>query len=216
MSPASLLNRSTRWWWIRHAPVAGQEGRYYGRLDVAADFTGQDESLSRLGRSLANGFAGKVAVWTVSPLRRTVETLAAVMAAVGEGEAEPLVVPELIEQDFGTWQGQSYAAVGAEVAPEEWQRPGSIRPPAGESFADVIARIGPAIDALSRRHEGREIVAVAHAGTIRAAIAHALGLEADQALRFVLDPLSLTRLVAHPTDDGAFAWAVDCVNRSGE
>jgi alpha-ribazole phosphatase len=49
---------------------------------------------------------------------------------------------------------------------------------------------------------------VAHSGTVRAALAIALDAAADSALRFVVDPLSLTRI-----DRLAAGWRVAAVNR---
>jgi alpha-ribazole phosphatase len=48
---------------------------------------------------------------------------------------------------------------------------------------------------------------VVHSGTIRAALAIALGLEPEQALRFTVEPLSLTRI-----DRVAGGWRVVGVN----
>ena len=43
-------------------------------------------------------------------------------------------------------------------------------------------------------HVGRDIVAVAHGGSIRAALAMALGIDAAAAMALVVDTLSLTRI----------------------
>jgi alpha-ribazole phosphatase len=53
-----------------------------------------------------------------------------------------------------------------------------------------------------------DVVLVAHSGTIRAVLAIALDLAPDGALRFVIDPLSLTRI--DRLDSG---WRVVAVNR---
>jgi alpha-ribazole phosphatase len=55
---------------------------------------------------------------------------------------------------------------------------------------------------------GGRVIIVAHAGTIRAALALALELPPERALRFVIDPPSLTRL-----DRLDNAWRVVAVNR---
>src|SRR3546814_4259069 len=62
----------TRWWWIRHAPVIGQDGRLYGTLDVDCDCTD-----AALFRALAARLPDD-AVWIVTPLRRTRATAAAI------------------------------------------------------------------------------------------------------------------------------------------
>ena len=53
-----------------------------------------------------------------------------------------------------------------------------------------------------------DAVLVVHSGTIRAVLAIALDLAPDSALRFVIDPLSLTRI-----DRLADGWRVDAVNQ---
>ena len=53
-----------------------------------------------------------------------------------------------------------------------------------------------------------DVIAVAHAGTIRAALVVALEMPPDKALSFVIDPLSLTRLDRLDND-----WRVVAVNR---
>ena len=39
----------TRWWWVRHAPVVGFDGRFYGGADVDCDVsdTASFENLAR-------------------------------------------------------------------------------------------------------------------------------------------------------------------------
>ena len=77
-------------------------------------------------------------------------------------------------------------------------------PPGGESFVDQIERVATGLAALPA---GNAILIV-HSGTIRAALAIALDLSAENALRFVVDPLSLTRI-----DRLGSAWRVGAVNR---
>ncbi|HEY0911232.1 MAG TPA: histidine phosphatase family protein, partial [Bradyrhizobium sp.] len=52
------------------------------------------------------------------------------------------------------------------------------------------------------------VLLVVHSGTVRAALAIALDLSPETALRFALDPLSLTRI-----DKVAGGWRVVGVNR---
>jgi broad specificity phosphatase PhoE len=80
----------------------------------------------------------------------------------------------------------------------------------------VIDRVEAAVARLTARHRGRDIVAVGHGGSIRAALALALGLEPERALAFVIDNCSLTRLDhIHDDSDAATAggvWRVAAVN----
>ena len=86
--------------------------------------------------------------------------------------------------------------------------------PNGESFADVVNRVTTTVERLNRDHGGRNIVVVAHAGSIRAAICHALSAEAKIGLSFQLAPLSLTRIDAVHRDETIW-WRVAGVNLYG-
>jgi alpha-ribazole phosphatase len=111
------------------------------------------------------------------------------------------------EQDFGTWTGRRHNDLVAELGDayrEFWKSPADNRPPGGESFADQIARANAGLAALP----AGDVVLVVHSGTIRAVLAIALDLEPDSALRFVIDPLSLTRI--DRLQDG---WRVVAVNQ---
>lgn len=191
----------TRWWWIRHAPVVGHDGRIYGALDVDCD-CGDEGQFRALAAGLPQG-----AAWVVTPLSRTRATAEAILRhhddagniIAADFEIEPL----LAEQNFGSWQGLSHAEL-AEQRSGAWHRfwlaPAEEEPPGGESFAALTARVAEAIDRLTRRHAGRDIVCVSHGGPIRAALAKALGVTPEQALSFAVDNCSLTRLDHFPAE----------------
>ena len=66
---------------------------------------------------------------------------------------------------------------------------------------------------MTAAHDGRDIVAIAHGGTVRAAVALALGLDPEAVLALSVDTLSTTRL-DHIDDDGeGVAWRVVTINR---
>jgi len=180
----------TRWWWLRHAPVPDPENRIIGRLDPPCDLSDQDR-LTALALRLP-----RQAVVVESGLLRCTQTLGAIESS-GLTVAPAIVEPALQEQDFGRWQGRRWAELDAEKDPllaEFWRDPAATAPPGGESFVALIARVRAAITQMTRHFEGRDVIAVAHAGTIRAALALALDLTPHAALSFVIDPLSLTRL----------------------
>ena len=72
-------------------------------------------------------------------------------------------------------------------------------------------RVWEQIDILNKTHNGRNIVAVAHAGTIRAALGLALDLKPKSALSLIIDPLSLSRIDAFAGTEEV-AWRVLGVN----
>jgi len=197
----------TRWWWIRHAPVTTDGGRIYGQTDVECD-TSNRPAFEALARMLPRD-----AVWVASHLRRTHSTARAIRAA-GLDAPEPIVERGLAEQHFGEWQGQVRAEVYARNPDWRgfWLAPAHTAPPGGESFVELIARAGGAIGRLTREHGGRDIVAVAHGGTIRAALAIALKLDPEMALAFAADNLAVTRLDHILRENGAEAWRVAAVN----
>lgn len=199
----------TRWWWIRHAPVVGQDGRLYGRLDVDCDC-----SDAPLFRTLARRLPVE-AVWIVTPLKRTQMTAAAIARHHPSPPPDFCVDAELVEQDFGHWQGMAYADLAAgpgDIWERFWRAPADETPPGGESFARLTARVAGRINSLTHQHAGRDIVCVGHGGPIRAALAHALGISPQQALRFAVDHCSLTRLDHIAEERSPGSWRVGTVN----
>ena len=184
------MTRPTSWWWIRHAPVTGAEGRLSGQRDVDCD-TSDARSFRAVAAMLPTG-----AVAIVSGLKRTRQTFDALVTA-GAGLPEPIVEPEFVEQSFGRWEGLSWAEMQARDADAYaafWQDPTANAPPGGESFAAQMRRVAAAVERLTAAFAGRDVVSVSHGGTIRAAVAHALGLTPEAAMAIIIDNLSLTRL----------------------
>jgi alpha-ribazole phosphatase len=187
------MNSETKLWLIRHAPVDGPRGVIHGP-DAPADLS-HTEAFAALKARLPPGARA-----VCSPARRTRET------ALTLG-LDPVEEAAFREQDFGTWTGRRHNDLGTELGAAYqafWKSPAGNRPPGGESFVDQIDR---ARDGLTRLPAG-EAVLVVHSGTIRAALAIALDIEPDNALRFVIDPLSLTRI--DRLDGG---WRVVAVNQ---
>lgn len=197
------MTGATRWWLVRHAPVPCPHSRIHGRLDVACD-TSDDEDFRQLSLRIPSH-----AVLVESGLMRCRQTAGALEAA-GLVLPPPMIEPDLAEQDFGRWQGKSWMELEAAKDPDLeafWADPAHAVPPGGESFAQVCDRVSAAIRRLSETHAGRDVLAVVHAGTIRAALAMALKLDPAQALSFSVRPLSLTRLDGLPE-----GWRIECVN----
>ncbi len=198
----------TSWWWVRHAPVTTHGGRLYGQSDVPAN-TKDRGAFEGLAAQLPKG-----ALWITSHLQRTHQTANAI-AEAGHPVATPLVEEDLAEQSFGDWQGLTYAEVAAERAGRDhpfWIAPAEHTVPGGESFSHVVDRVSGAVQRLSERHAGRDIVAVAHGGSIRAALGHALGIAPAQALSFTIDNCSITRIDGFHNLDGRLDWCVVGVN----
>lgn len=198
----------TRFWLIRHALVEeNARAIVYGTMDVELcphTLAAQVPMYAALARRLP-----RPAAWLASPLSRTQRTAAAIFAA-GYPEQAPAIEPGLIELGFGDWQGMVHAAVPPLLTMEPhafWPLAGHERPPGGESMADGIVRLGGTMERLAETYAGQDVVAVSHGGAIRAAVAHALRIAADNALHLSIENISLTRLDHTPR-----GWRVACVN----
>lgn len=206
----------TRWWWVRHALVTANQGRCYGQTDFPCE-VGDVAAFTALASRLPRD-----AVWIASPLLRTHMTAAALVAAGAHGPAaipgpDIEIVPALIEQNFGAWQGMKYSDLYGRRGDDLhrfWLAPANETPPGGESFANLVDRVQPAIALLNETHAGRDIVTVSHGGVIRAALAQALGQAPENALTFAIDNLSLTRIEHFAEPIAAHGWRVVAVNQS--
>jgi alpha-ribazole phosphatase len=186
------MNAETNLWLIRHAPVDGPRGVIHAP-DAPADLRDTATITALKARLPAAALA------ICSPARRTRETAQALGLDAAEDAA-------FREQDFGNWTGRRHNDLVAELGEayrEFWKAPGANRPPGGESFVDQIARASAGLALL----RAGEAILVVHSGTIRAMLAIALDLAPEQALRFVIDPLSLTRV-----DRLEEGWRVVAVN----
>lgn len=193
------MSRGTvRWWWVRHAPPAQKDvrGGFCGWSDPTADLS-DDRGLATLRSALP-----EEATILSSDLIRATQTADAI-ARRNSTRLEP--DQRLREQNFGEWEGKGY---DAPEMTEFWRNPALTAAPGGESFADVCDRVARAVHEIQERGEV-ELVCVAHAGTIRAALALALGLPPSPALAFEIAPLSLTRI---DWISDARAWRIGCVN----
>lgn len=183
----------TRFWLIRHALVEpAARLRLYGSLDV--DLCTETLGLQRpyyaaLGRRLPVD-----AEWIASPLTRTHKTAQAIFDA-GYGPRDLTIEPRFIEQSMGDWHDLPHGDLPGKLrqkAHHFWSTSATERPPGGESMLDVCARVAHALDDIADRNESRNTVIVSHGGAIRAALAHALQIHPDTALRFSIQNLSLS------------------------
>jgi broad specificity phosphatase PhoE len=205
---------TTRFWWVRDAPVP-HGGRIYGQTDLSCDCS--DSSLFiRLAEQLP-----RRAVWVTSNLRRTHETATAIIRAGSPGPqaipgSEALALADLAEQNFGEWRSLTYEELSQSRNGDFhrfWHAPAHEAPPGGESFLAVVERVSRAIHRLAETYAGSDIVAVAHGGTIRAALGLALSLEPEAALAISIDNCSITRIDRIEGPGLGHGWRVVTVNR---
>jgi alpha-ribazole phosphatase len=198
---------TTRWWWVRHAPVREDQGCIYGQKDLGCD-TSDRVVFSAVGKILP-----RHAVWVASNLKRTHQTADAIWAA---GFPKPQKMPHEVafaEQHLGEWQGMNRAAfLASRPAGSHWFADIDEPAPGGESFMDLYNRVRGAIERITIEHAGRDVIAVAHGGTIKAAIGLALGEQPEKGLAFDIDNCSVTRL-DHFASPARSNWRLPMVNQ---
>lgn len=187
--------RPTRVLLARHGQTA---------LSVDRRYSGQgDPELTDLGTEQAERTAARlaatpdlVAVYT-SPLRRCLGTAERVAEAAGV----PMVTdPDLIETDFGGWEGLTFAEA-AQQDPEvhaRWLGDASVPPPDGESFAVVRARVERALRRIVTERPGGTVAVVSHVTPIKLAIRAGLGAGDDLLFRLHLDLASVSDVRFYP------------------
>ena len=100
---------------------------------------------------------------------------------------------DLREINFGAWEQRSFADVETEspdLIRAYWEQPGDVRPPGGESWHDVQARVNAVIDGLIGT--APDIIVVCHFGVILTQIALCHGQTIETALAQKIEPLSVT------------------------
>jgi len=166
------VTSKTRIYLIRHGEVEGAgTPRYNGHADVFLSERGE-EQFHQMGERLAD--TGIAACYT-SDLRRCAWGADLLGARLG---MEPVRDPGLRELDIGAWEGKTWAEL-MELYPDQWQaRLADIvnyRVPGGENLLDLQGRIMPVIDRIVKRHQGEEVLVVAHGGANRVILLDAIG-----------------------------------------
>jgi len=198
---------TTRWWWVRHAPVREDGGCIYGQKDLGCD-TSDRVVFAAVGKILP-----REAVWYASNLKRTHQTAAAIWAAGFPKPATMLHEKALAEQHLGEWQGMNRAAfLASRPVGSHWFADINEPVPGGESFMDLYNRAKGAIERINVEQAGKDVIAVAHGGTIRAAVGLALGGLVETGLAFDIDNCSVTRL-DHFASPGRSNWRLPMVNQ---
>ncbi|QPM88874.1 histidine phosphatase family protein [Pseudooceanicola algae] len=103
--------------------------------------------------------------------------------------------PALRELHFGAWEMKQFAEIDAsdpDLSRRYWTEPGAACAPDGESWNQMAARVGPAID----RHAppGRDLIAVVHFAVILSQVARFTGQTPTEVLAQPIEPLSVTRI----------------------
>ncbi|WP_327009000.1 bifunctional RNase H/acid phosphatase [Dactylosporangium sp. NBC_01737] len=173
------------------------EKRYSGRSDIPLSDRGRDQAARAAGRIRA--VAPDLAVVVSSPLRRCLETAAAL------GDVAVVVEPDLVECDFGEWDGLTFAEVRASYPNEldRWLASPLVAPPGGESLQQVTIRVRRALRRLQQQYTGQQIAVVSHVTPIKSLLRDALAAGDAFMYRLYLDPAGVSIVDSWP--DGGVA-----------
>jgi alpha-ribazole phosphatase len=152
-------------WMVRHPPVA-VSGVCYGQLDVATTVDAY-EAASLVDREFRQRSSASWDVIWSSPWERA-ERLARVLAS--QSGVPMYRDARLAELSFGEWEGKRWSELettdGARFT--SWMRAyDTVAPPGGETADALLARVRSFL--LDVEQSAGTVLAVAHAGTIRAA-----------------------------------------------
>ncbi|WP_326556564.1 bifunctional RNase H/acid phosphatase [Micromonospora sp. NBC_01796] len=186
--PAST---ATRLLLVRHGETERTaERRYSGRGDVPLSERGLAQARATAAR--VAGLAPSAAVVVSSPLSRCTATAAIIAEQLG---GKPVgIEPDLIECDFGRWEGHTFAEV-QERWPGEmdaWLASPAVAPPGGESFRAVTGRVRRAQSALLAAYPGETVVVVSHVSPLKILLRDALAAGDAFLHRLYLEPAGLS------------------------
>jgi broad specificity phosphatase PhoE/ribonuclease HI len=174
---------------LRHGETAlTAQRRYSGRGDVPLTERGQAQA-----RAAAARLRGlDVAEIHTSPLQRCTATAAIVAEALGGPPVVP--DPDLIECDFGRWEGLTFAEVRERSPAEQdrWLASPAEAPPDGESFRAVAMRVRRAVARLREGYPGQTLVVVSHVSPIKLLLRDALAAGDAFLHRLYLDAAGLS------------------------
>ncbi|PGH42105.1 bifunctional RNase H/acid phosphatase [Micromonospora sp. WMMA1996] len=205
-TPASWEPRpteeGTRLILVRHGETERTvQKRYSGRGDVPLTERGRAQAAATAARVAE--LAPSVAAVVSSPLSRCVATAEAVAARVGDPPVR--TDDDLIECDFGIWEGRTFAEVrqGWPGELDAWLASTRVAPPQGESFTQVAERTGRAVDRLRSAYPGETVVVVSHVSPIKLVLRDALAAGDAFLHRLYLDTAGVSVLDLYP--DGGVA-----------
>jgi probable phosphoglycerate mutase len=200
----------TRFILVRHGETAlTAQKRYSGRGDVPLSPEGEAQAQAAAARIKA---FGPLTAVVSSPLQRCTRT-AQLIAQAADPQPEVEISADLIECDFGQWEGLTFAEVRDRdpAALQAWLGSTAVAPPGGESFQRVAKRVRRGIGDLRTKHVGRTVVVVSHVSPIKLVLRDALGAGDALLYRLYLDPAGISVVDLYP--DGGVA--VRSVNETG-
>jgi alpha-ribazole phosphatase/probable phosphoglycerate mutase len=187
---------------LRHAQTDLQ-GRFCGHSDPGLSRRGHQQ-LSTVIKSLS--WILPRAIWS-SDLRRARETTEPIAKHFG---LDYTTSAGFREMNFGSWEGLTWKEVEVQY-PEDAQAWAKLfphhRPPGGESFLELQARVVEQLEQLAKHAEAGCTLVVTHAGFIRTAVGWVLGVPDERISRIAQDHGAATIL-----ENVGSHWTVRALN----
>jgi broad specificity phosphatase PhoE/ribonuclease HI len=208
IKPAATTSSPAGWTGARGAPTRLLLLRHgQTELSVERRYSGRgNPPLTELGRRQADAAAkyladrGRIAAVVSSPLQRAYDTATVAANVLG---LDVTVNDDLIETDFGSWEGLTFGEAAARD-PElhtRWLSDTAQPPPDGESFDVVAHRVRRARNRIIADHGDATVLVVSHVTPIKTVLRLALDAGEGILYRLHLDLASLSIAEFYP--DGA-------------
>ncbi len=139
-----------------------------GQIDVELSELGQRQAVELRDRLKNEKFSYIYS----SPLIRAYDTA----KKTAEYHDCPFIVDDRIkEMNFGEWEGNPIEKIkseGGELAYYFWNEPHNFHITTGETFYQLIDRVGEFLDMLVQKHRGQKVLVVCHGMVVRAILTY--------------------------------------------
>jgi len=199
------MSEPTRILAIRHGETAWNvDTRLQGHLDIPLNDVGL-----RQAQHLAQALAQRDPIDAIyaSDLSRAHTTAQAITQAVGLSVNTHV---GLRERHFGAFQGRTFAEVEVELPEHAWhwrkRTPDWVPPEGGESLHTLHERIVNTVNEVAARHQGQQIVMVAHGGVLDILYRAATRLDLQAPRTWALTNTAVNRLLWSPQGLSLVGW----------
>lgn len=169
----------TVWHLVRHGETQwNAEQRVQGQIDVPLNDTGRRQAALTGERLASVRFRAVYA----SDMSRAIETAEIIAAASKTSPPAVAVDARLKEVAFGALEGMTWAEIEAEgsgLHVRQEQRDLDYRPKGGESYRELLSRLGGFAAMLEERHPRDDVLVVGHGAALRALVVRLLRLPDD-------------------------------------
>lgn len=162
---------------IRHGQTDWNiQGKIQGSHDIPLNETGLMQA-EKLAAGMESRPVKKIFSSTLKRAMKTAEALGS------RQEAEIIPMPQLIEVEFGKWEGLTWEEI-EKAYPKEYRHwvtdPAQAAPPGGESQKEIINRCKAALYEIIKQTGGREDIAVvSHGATLAWLVSVMLGPDVE-------------------------------------